>query len=175
MRIARWVFLLAIGLAASFGAEAERGGNLVDFPNLADHAPSKLLGYPARPDSGSSALLGSHSERAGPLPVPECWYSWRYQLSALAAVSCGASVCPYRALQCRVCSMAGAARAVDTRMAIRLSLLHAAQIPKTARQRNHANAAVADRVAFSRPIVNRSSICRESRERRSGGYGFEAD
>jgi hypothetical protein len=97
MRIARWVFLLAIGLAASFGAAAGRVGNLVDFPNPADHAPSKLLGYLARPDSGSSALLGSHFERAGPLPVPECWYSWRHQLSALAAVSCGASVCPYRA------------------------------------------------------------------------------
>jgi dienelactone hydrolase len=65
MRSARSVFLFAIGLAASFGATAGRAGSLVDFPNLPDHAPSKLLGYLARPDSGLSALLGNHSGRAG--------------------------------------------------------------------------------------------------------------
>jgi len=34
MRIGHWVFLLATGLAASFGAAAARPGTLVEFPSI---------------------------------------------------------------------------------------------------------------------------------------------
>jgi dienelactone hydrolase len=69
MRILSRIFLLVIGLASSLGATRGRAGGLVQFPNLSDHAPSKLLGYLARPDSGLSGLLGSYSDRAGPSPA----------------------------------------------------------------------------------------------------------
>jgi len=44
-------------------------GGLVEFPNLPDHAPSKLLGYLARPDAGLSALLGSRCDYGEPYPA----------------------------------------------------------------------------------------------------------
>src|ERR1700741_2743690 len=69
MRIALWMFLHAIGLASSLGAAAGRAGGLVEFPNLADRAPAKLLGYLARPDVGLSGILGSHFGDAGPYPA----------------------------------------------------------------------------------------------------------
>jgi dienelactone hydrolase len=70
MRIASRILLFAIGLAASsLGAAAGRAGGLVEFPNLADHAPSKLLGYLARPDAGLSARLGGYPNEAGRYPA----------------------------------------------------------------------------------------------------------
>jgi dienelactone hydrolase len=69
LRIAHWVFLLAIGLAASFGAAAARAGTLVEFPNVSEQAPAKLLGYLARPDAGLSGLLANQSNRAEPYPA----------------------------------------------------------------------------------------------------------
>jgi dienelactone hydrolase len=69
MRTNPRIFLLVIGLASSLGAAAGRAGSLVEFPNLADHAPSKLLGYLARPDVGLSGILGSHSGDAVPYPA----------------------------------------------------------------------------------------------------------
>jgi dienelactone hydrolase len=69
MRITRWILLVAIGLASMLGAAAGHAGALVEFPNLSDHAPAKLLGYLARPDAGLSGMLGSHSDRAGPYPA----------------------------------------------------------------------------------------------------------
>jgi dienelactone hydrolase len=69
MKIASRIFLLAMGLASSLGAATGHAGTLVEFPNLGDHAPSKLLGYLARPDAGLSGMLGSHSDHAGPYPA----------------------------------------------------------------------------------------------------------
>jgi dienelactone hydrolase len=69
MMIALRVFLLAIGLASSLGAAAACAGALVEFPNVSEQAPAKLRGYLTRPDAGLSALLGSHSDRAGPYPA----------------------------------------------------------------------------------------------------------
>jgi len=69
MRIAPRIFLLAIGLAASLGATAGHAGELVQFPNLAEHAPTRLRGYLAQPDTGLSGMLGSHSNRGGPYPA----------------------------------------------------------------------------------------------------------
>src|SRR5215472_7803596 len=63
------MFLLAIGLASSLGAAAGHAGTLVEFPNVSDREPTKLLGYLTRPDSGLSGMLGSHSDRAGPYPA----------------------------------------------------------------------------------------------------------
>jgi dienelactone hydrolase len=68
MRIASRIFLLAIGLAPLLGAASGHAGALIEFPNLPNHAPAKLLGYLARPDTGLSGVLGSHSDRAGPYP-----------------------------------------------------------------------------------------------------------
>ena len=68
MGIAPRIFLLAIGLACWLAA-AGRAGTLVEFPNLSEQPPAKLRGYLARPDTGLSALLGSHSDRAGPYPA----------------------------------------------------------------------------------------------------------
>ena len=62
-------FLLAIALASSIDAATGRAGDLVEFSNLADRAPSKLLGYLARPDAGLSGLLASQSDHAGPYPA----------------------------------------------------------------------------------------------------------
>lgn len=69
MRILPRILLLLIGLAPCLGAATGRAGALVEFPNLTGHAPSQLLGYLARPDTGLSALLGSHADRAGPFPA----------------------------------------------------------------------------------------------------------
>jgi dienelactone hydrolase len=44
-------------------------GQLVEFPNLADHEPSKLLGYLARPDAGLSGMLGNPSDYTGSYPA----------------------------------------------------------------------------------------------------------
>ena len=57
------------GLAASLGATDARAGSLVEFPNLADHEPSKLLGYLARPDAGLSGMLGNPSDYTGSYPA----------------------------------------------------------------------------------------------------------
>ena len=69
MSTAQRIFVLAIGLAVLVGAGAARAGALVEFPNLADHEPSKLLGYLARPDAGLSALLGNPSGHGGSYPA----------------------------------------------------------------------------------------------------------
>ena len=69
MSTAQRIFVLAIGLAFLVGAGAARAGALVEFPNLADHEPSKLLGYLARPDAGLSALLGNPSGHGGSYPA----------------------------------------------------------------------------------------------------------
>jgi dienelactone hydrolase len=69
MMIALRTFLLAIGLASTLAAAAGHAGALVEFPNLSEHPPAKLLGYLARPDAGLSGMLGSHSNRAGPYPA----------------------------------------------------------------------------------------------------------
>jgi dienelactone hydrolase len=63
------IFLLAIGLASTLGAADGRAGALIEFPNLSEHAPAKLPGYLARPDTGLWALLGGNSNRAGPYPA----------------------------------------------------------------------------------------------------------
>jgi dienelactone hydrolase len=60
---------LLVGIAALLGAVACRAGTLVEFPNLAEHLPTTLRGYLARPDAGLSALLGSGSNRTGPFPA----------------------------------------------------------------------------------------------------------
>jgi hypothetical protein len=69
LRIAHWVFLLAIGLAPSFGAAAARAGTLVEFPNVSERAPAKLRGYLWRPDAGLSGLLAKQSIHAEPYPA----------------------------------------------------------------------------------------------------------
>ena len=71
MRILLRIFLLVllIGLASSLDAAALRAGGLVEFPNLADHAPSKLSGYLARPDAGLSERLGGHAALSGRYPA----------------------------------------------------------------------------------------------------------
>jgi dienelactone hydrolase len=69
MRGAARIFLLAIGLASTLGTATGRAGTLVEFPNLSEHAPAKLPGYLARPDTGLSALLGGNSNRAEPYPA----------------------------------------------------------------------------------------------------------
>ena len=63
------IFLLTIGLASSLGGAAGCAGSLVEFPNLADHAPARLLGYLARPDAGLSALLGNAADYTAPYPA----------------------------------------------------------------------------------------------------------
>ena len=45
MRNALRVLLLAVGLAVAFGTSAGHAGTLVEFPNLSEQAPAKLLGY----------------------------------------------------------------------------------------------------------------------------------
>jgi len=55
-------FLLAIGFAAALCVGVARAGALVEFSNVSE----QLLGYLARPDSGLSAVLGNHSNGAGP-------------------------------------------------------------------------------------------------------------
>ena len=69
MRNALRVLRLAVGLAAAFGTSVGHAGSLIEFPNLSDRAPAKLLGYLARPDAGLSGMLGSHSNRAGRYPA----------------------------------------------------------------------------------------------------------
>ena len=69
MKIPTLIFLLMIGLASSLGAIAGCAGSLVEFPNLADHGPPRLLGYLARPDAGLSALLGNASDYTGSYPA----------------------------------------------------------------------------------------------------------
>jgi dienelactone hydrolase len=69
MRIPQRIFLLLIGLASSLDGAAARAGGLVEFPNLADHAPSKRLGYLARPDAGLSERLGGHATVNGRYPA----------------------------------------------------------------------------------------------------------
>jgi dienelactone hydrolase len=69
MRILPRIFLLVVALASSIGATIGRAGGLVEFPNLADLAPSKLLGYLARPDAGLSGLLANQTNRAEPYPA----------------------------------------------------------------------------------------------------------
>ena len=45
MRNALRVLLLAIGFAVLLSAAAGHAGTLVEFPNLSEQAPAKLLGY----------------------------------------------------------------------------------------------------------------------------------
>src|SRR3974377_2390713 len=69
MRLAPRIFLLVTAFGSSLGIAAARAGALVEFPNVSEHAPTRLLGYLTRPDTGLSALLGSHANRAGPYPA----------------------------------------------------------------------------------------------------------
>ena len=69
MRKALRMVLLAIGLASSIDAATGRAGALVEFPNLFDRTPTRLLGYLARPDAGLSGLLANHANRAEPYPA----------------------------------------------------------------------------------------------------------
>ena len=69
MRNALRVLLLAVGLAVAFGTSPGHAGTLVEFPNVSEQAPAKLLGYLARPDAGLSGMLGNHSNRAAPHPA----------------------------------------------------------------------------------------------------------
>jgi dienelactone hydrolase len=69
MKISTLIFLLMIGLASSLGSAPGCAGSLVEFPNLADHEPSKLLGYLARPDAGLSGMLGNPSDDTGSYPA----------------------------------------------------------------------------------------------------------
>ena len=69
MRIAHWVFLLTTGLASTLGVASGLAGALVEFPNISDRAPTKLLGYLTRPDAGLSGMLGCLSHHAGPYPA----------------------------------------------------------------------------------------------------------
>ena len=69
MKIPTLIFLLMIGQTSSLGSAPGCAGSLVEFPNLADHEPSKLLGYLARPDAGLSALLGNPSDYGGSYPA----------------------------------------------------------------------------------------------------------
>jgi dienelactone hydrolase len=69
MRLAFRISLLAIGLASWLGAATGRAGALVEFPNISERTPEKLLGYLARPDAGLSALLGRNSNPAAPYPA----------------------------------------------------------------------------------------------------------
>ncbi len=66
MRIGPRAFLRAIGLAASLLPGAASAGALVEFSNVSEQAPARLLGYLSRPDSGLSAVLGSPSSGTGP-------------------------------------------------------------------------------------------------------------
>jgi len=68
-RLSSRIILLAIALVPWLGAASGRAGNLVEFPNLPNQAPATLQGYLARPDTGLSALLASHSDRTGPYPA----------------------------------------------------------------------------------------------------------
>jgi dienelactone hydrolase len=56
-------------LPASFAAAAARAGTLVEFPNVSEKTPAKLLEYLARPDVGLSGLLADQSNRAEPYPA----------------------------------------------------------------------------------------------------------
>jgi dienelactone hydrolase len=69
MRTIPRIFLLVIGLASTLGTADSRAGSLVEFPNLSDRTPAKLLGYLARPDTGLSGLLANRADRAGPYPA----------------------------------------------------------------------------------------------------------
>jgi fermentation-respiration switch protein FrsA (DUF1100 family) len=70
MRIAHWVFLIAIGLAFSLGTAGGRApGSLVEFQSVSEQMPARLLGYLARSDAGLSGVLANHANRAGPYPA----------------------------------------------------------------------------------------------------------
>src|SRR5260370_19832961 len=81
MRIGPRAFLRAIGLAASLLPGAASTGALVEFSNVSEQAPARLLGYLSRPDSGLSAVLGSPSSGTGPyaagLALPGCFRIFR--------------------------------------------------------------------------------------------------
>jgi dienelactone hydrolase len=61
--------LLGIGLICWLGAGAAQAGSLVEFPNVSEQGPARLLGYLARPNSGLAAIRGSPSSVAGPYPA----------------------------------------------------------------------------------------------------------
>ena len=61
--------LLGVGLTLWLGVGAAEAGTLVEFPNLPDRAPAKLLGYLARPDTGLSAILGGQNNGIGRYPA----------------------------------------------------------------------------------------------------------
>jgi dienelactone hydrolase len=65
----RRLSLLGVGLALWLGVGTAVAGTLIEFPNLSDRRPARLMGYLARPDAGLSAMLGSHSDRAEPYPA----------------------------------------------------------------------------------------------------------
>jgi dienelactone hydrolase len=69
MRLAFRIFSLAVALTLTLGGAAGRAGSLIEFPNLPERAPTKLLGYLTRPDAGLSALLGGSSSQAAPYPA----------------------------------------------------------------------------------------------------------
>src|SRR5919108_5302747 len=66
-----WLFrLLAILLMlADDGAGGARAGTLIEFRNLSDREPARLVGYLARPDTGLSAILGGDANRIERYPA----------------------------------------------------------------------------------------------------------
>jgi len=76
MRVAPWVFLLAIGLAASLLTGAASAGVLVEFPNVSEQPPARLFGYLARPGSGvSAARFGRFQVKGPPMQKPSAMKS----------------------------------------------------------------------------------------------------
>jgi dienelactone hydrolase len=51
------------------GREPAFAGTLVEFPNLPDREPTRLIGYLARPDTGLAALMITTSRRVPPYPA----------------------------------------------------------------------------------------------------------
>src|SRR5260370_31723392 len=76
MRIGPRAFLRAIGLAASLLPGAASAGALVEFSNVSEQAPARLLGYLSRPDSGLSAVLCIPSSGTGPYAAVVGRHGW---------------------------------------------------------------------------------------------------
>jgi hypothetical protein len=98
MRVAPWAFLLAIGLTASLLTGAASAGALVEFRNVSERSPARLLGYLARPDTGVSKVLGSHSNDARPYGRRAAWLRrhFRRLCDDRRSVGCTGVCCPYR-------------------------------------------------------------------------------
>jgi dienelactone hydrolase len=56
-------------MLADDGAGGARAGTLIEFRNLSDREPARLVGYLARPDTGLSAILGGDANRIERYPA----------------------------------------------------------------------------------------------------------